>query len=342
MRIPVVTGVRESIRYGFAVGKVRVLETRIFGHATYERLLDAADFEEQRRILSDTVYGRYLEGTTTADGVERGLSQALDAFYGFLDEAELPPVVTRFFRVRYDFTNLKAALKARGLGVPLEGMLEDLGTIDAEAFSGPLDELPEPFGSLAAELLAQDDADDAGAAAASGTIDTAAIDTAVDRAMFAELVELGRRSGSSFLKGLAALMVDIANGKTVLRARMAEMPVAQVETMLIDGGSLAVKRLLKAYTQPVTELIETLASSPSLKAVGIAGAADLERLDVIADNIVVNYLRSARAVPIGPEPVIAYVLAREAEIVALRTVLLGTLSKIDPEKVRTRLRDLYV
>jgi len=331
VRIPVVTGVNEATKYGFAVGKVRVLETRILGRASYERLLDAESFEEQRRILSDTLYGRYLEGVSTAEGVERALSEALDGFYDFLDEAALPAAVTRFFRVRYDFANLKAALKAQRFGVPVTGMLEDLGTVDVEAFTRPLEELPAPLGPLAAKLLNAEE----GEAGVN-------LDTAVDTAMFATLVEVARASKSTFLIGLAALMVDIANAKTALRARMAEMPVAGVRELLLVGGTMLPARLLEAYQLPVIDFVSVLAKNQNLASVGFAGAEDLRRLDVIADNIIVNYLRTARAVAIGPEPVIAYVLAREAEIVALRTVLLGTLSKIDPEVVRERLRDLYV
>lgn len=331
MRIPVVTAVQEATRYGFAVGKVRVLETRILGRASYERLLDAESFEEQRRILSDTLYGRYLEGVSTADGVERALSQALDGFYGFLDEAALPASVTRFFRVRYDYANLKAALKAQRFGVPVTGMLEDLGTVEIDAFSRPLAELPEPLGELAARLLSAEE----------GAVDEN-LDSSVDGAMFARLVELARESRSSFLSGLAALMVDIANAKTVLRARTAGMPVTALGELLLEGGTAGVDDLLEAYQLALPDLAAVLTRNSNLAAVGITDGADLRRLDVVADNIVVNYLRTARAVSIGPEPVIAYVLAREAEIVALRTVLLGKLSKIDPGVVRERLRDLYV
>ena len=42
---------RDALRYGFAVGKVRVLTTRVFGKATYERLIDAPDFAEQPKVI---------------------------------------------------------------------------------------------------------------------------------------------------------------------------------------------------------------------------------------------------------------------------------------------------
>ncbi|HSK48512.1 MAG TPA: V-type ATPase subunit, partial [Coriobacteriia bacterium] len=88
---------RDSLRYGFAVGKVKVLETRTLDASAYERLLDAPSFAEQKRLLSETPYGRYLEDAETPDDVEHALDEALENFYGFLKAAALPEPVMRFF-----------------------------------------------------------------------------------------------------------------------------------------------------------------------------------------------------------------------------------------------------
>lgn len=346
---------RDSIRYGFAVGKVRVLETRIFGRATLERLLDAPTFEEQRRILSDTVYGRYFEGVQTADGVERALSAALDDFYRFLDEASLPESVTYFFRVRHDFANFKAALKARLLGVSAEGMFVDVGSIPVEAYLRPLDELPAPFGPLAEELLERLDAE-SGARAASPTPDgltaaskpapvepdLAAADAAVDRAMFAELAGAAKRSRSGFLAALVSLEVDIANVRTLVRARVAGASAADVAALALEGGSIHPAQLADLYALPPLEAGLRLASLPALRGISATDLADMGRLDVLADNVIVAYLRKARMVAVGPEPVIAYVMGREAEVVAVRTLLIGRLSGLSTDVLRRRMRDLYV
>jgi V/A-type H+-transporting ATPase subunit C len=53
-------------------------------------------------------------------------------------------------------------------------------------------------------------------------------------------------------------------------------------------------------------------------------------------------VRRVRVVPFGPEPVIAYVMAREAEVVAVRTLLIGRLAGLDRDALRRRLRDLTV
>lgn len=349
MGVPGPGAVRESIRYGFAVGKVRVLETRVFGLATYERLLDAADFQEQLRILSDTIYGRYLDGAESAHDVERGLDRALDEFYRFLDEAHLPKSVVGFFRERYDFANLKGALKSRLLSTSADDLLVDLGTLRVEEFSGSLEELPEPFGALAERVIeaARTNAVETplGQAGNQGEVAEGSlqiVDAEVDRAMFSRLTRLAQESGSSFLKELIELQVDIANVKSLLRARLAGVPTSEALPMTLEGGSVSVAELARLYELPIVEAGARLAALPALSGIPAAELADVARLDVITDNVVVGYLRRARAVSIGAEPVIAYVMGREAEVRAVRTLLIGRLAGLPTEVLRSRLRNLYV
>ena len=341
MRIPGPSTISDSIRYGFAVGKVRVLETRVFGRATFERLLDAGTFADQLRVLSDTYYGRYLEGARTATDVERGLEAALNGFYCFLEEAKLPPEVVRFFRIRHDYANLKAKLKAEALGEPLTGMLSALATTPPEAFEGGRDGLP-PFLGQAYDGLSRPTEDRAGVRQRSTRDDLGRIDAEVDRRMFADLLRTGKESGSEFLVGLARLMIDVANVKAALRARARKLPSAEAAAMLVPGGALAVDRIMEAYAAPEGAIVDAALRSPMLSEVSSADLADPERLDVVGDDLVVRYLRRARMVPIGVEPVIAYVMAREAEVVALRVLLVGKLAGVPAEALRARLRDLYV
>lgn len=320
------------MRYGFACGKVRVLEERVFSRGMYERLLDAATFADQRRLLSDTPYGRFLELADTADGVERALAEAVDGFYGFLEESSLPAPVVRFFRVRHDFEALRASLKSRALGVAFQEPGPFLGTLDRAVFTGPVEELPAPFGGVAAAALAGE-----GGPAALG-----AIDAAVDRALFDELTRCAADSGSEFLEGLAATLVDTANVRGLIRARRSGLSAHEAEATLIPGGALSVERVGRLYVLPVEEIAARLAALPAFSDIPPEDIADPGRLDVAVENAVVRYLRRARVVPVGPEPVIAYVFAREAEVAAVRTVLIGKLSGLSPELLRSRLRDLYL
>lgn len=333
------TATRDALRYGFAVGKVRVLETRMLGRSGFERLLDASTFAEQKRILSDTPYGRFLDEAETSESVESGLASALDEWYRFLEKAELPVEVVSFFRVRHDFANLKAALKARLLGARLDGLLTGLGAIEQDRFSADLADLPGALGACAREVLKAAHIQEESAGGGASGYD---VDESVDHALFAELSDLAARSGSDYLEGLTKMLVDVANVKIVVRGVRARMPRADIRSRLIVGGSVPIGRWAALLSGDATEVFSAARRLPVFRGVPADDVGTFGRIDVIADNVIVAYLRTARRVSVGPEPVIAYVLAREAEVVTVRTLLLGRLAGIDSETLRARLRDRYV
>ncbi len=322
--------VSEPIRYGYAVGRVRVLEGRMLSGGTYERLLDAPTFTEQKRVLSDSPYGRFLEEAETVEGIERGLDRALDELYGFLVTANLPLPVIRFFRVRYDYANLEARLKAELLGVPVDDLLVGLGTVPVEVIKGPPAQLPAFLRSIHTALAAEEH-----------VVTEEQITAAVDLALFEDLRASASSSKSRFLAGLAALMIDLANVKALLRARSKSWRAPDAEALLLAGGTMPASELMKLYPAPVAEIAEALVKRGPLKGVSAERISQLGDFDVLADDLVVRYLKRARMVAAGPEPVIGYVMARQAEVMMLRTLLIGRLSGVPTEVLRRRLRERY-
>lgn len=326
----------DAIRYGFAVGKARALERRSLDAAAFERLLDAAGFPEQKRLLSDTPYGRFLENASSPAEVEQALDDALTASYRFLREAALPEAVVCYFRVRDDFANLKAAVKARLVSTSVEGMLVHHGSIDCERFKGDLAELPDPFGPLATELLREgaraEDAD-AGAAA-----DLAAVDRAVDAAMFARLLELSDEAHSSFLRDVTVMAIDLANVKIIVRSRFANRGAKWTALQFIEGGSISHIELVRLAALGAENFAVAVPRMPSLRSIPTALLGDAATLDVAIDTVTQAAHQRAKRGPIGPEPVIAFVFGRESEVAALRALLLGTLSNVDREALRLRVR----
>lgn len=332
---------RDALRYGFAVGKVRVLEAKILDRSAFERLVDSPTFAEQKRLLSETVYGRYIEAATTAEEVEAGLEQALEDFYSFLGQATLPEPVSRFFRTRYDYMNLKAALKAQLLDAPLEGLLVDHGTVPREAFAGDLEGLPAPLADVAEKVLGATASDDAAAHAEPAAVDTAAIDAAVDQAMFNELKRLARESRSRFLVELAAGAVDIANVKTLMRSAMVDRDADETAGALLVGGSVPVDALAPLAGLAPADVAAGLARFRELKGFSAGDIEDAGRIDVELDAVTAAALVRGRRADVGSEPVIAYVMAREAEVASVRMLLLGRLSGLNNETLRSRLRASY-
>ena len=323
---------RDSLRYGFAVGKVKVLETRTLDASAYERLLDAPSFAEQKRLLSETPYGRYLEDAETPDDVEHALDEALENFYGFLKAAALPEPVMRFFRLRYDYSNFKAVAKAEAVGASRAGLFVDHGTIPRESFENDLSALPEPLGSLASTLAL-------GPSEASGVSETlpqdpAAVDTLVDKAMFAELLRTAKASRSSFLVDLSRLAIDLANLKTMVRARRSGAGTETMLAWLIDGGTVPLSTFASLSELPPESVASALSRVPALRSLSGVQLTEVATLDEKLDQVTFAALRRGRMGEVGPEPVIAYVFGREAEVATLRVLLLGKMTGIDRETLR--------
>jgi len=53
-------------------------------------------------------------------------------------------------------------------------------------------------------------------------------------------------------------------------------------------------------------------------------------------------MKDAKYVSFGPEPVIAYIFAKENEIKLIRIIMVGKINGIDGEVIRERLRENYV
>ena len=316
----------DSIGYGFAVGRVMVLRTRLLNRATYERLLDAPTLSEQKRVLSETHFGRFIEGVRTASEIERAVDESLrDLYEDFLERAGLPAAVVAYFRTGYDFAALKGVLKARVLGVEAEFPPVALGSRPLDAFKEP-ELLPGELGRTAAAVLAADPVPDA-----------ESVDAEVDRAMFSELARFARTSRIELLVRLAERESDIANAKILLRCAIARRSRGAASGMLVPGGRWNAAGALELVARP-QELAEAVIVARVLPAAPAEELLDPARLDILSDAAIARLASEAAHMPIGPEPVLGYVLARRAEAVSVRSVLVGRLAGVPRDVVAGRLR----
>lgn len=317
----------DSIRYGFAVGRVMVLRTRLLGRAAYERLLDAPTLAEQKRVLSETHFGRFLEGAVTASDVERGVDESLrDLYEEFLDRSELPAPVVAYFRTPYDFGALKAALKARVLGAQPEPAVVPLGTLAPEVFEAP-ETAPDPFGAAVREVLGAEE-----------PLAAEEVDAVVDRAMFSELGRLARSSKVPFLVRLAAAEADAANAKVLLRCAIAGRTPAAARAALVPGGRWDASRTSELVTRP-EDLAAAVAAAGVLPGASASAMLDLANIDPMVDVATARVAREASRMTAGPEPVMAYVLARRSEAIAVRSVLVGHIAGLPRDVIAGRLRE---
>lgn len=328
--MPVFPSLHDDIRYGYAVGRVRVLEGRLLSRSTFERLIDADDLREQKRILAETHVGRYLEGAETAGQVEQAFEASLaDLYAEFLGRADLPASVVTYFQLPHDYSNLRLAVKSRILGDTATLPYSTLGSVPSEAFALEGANLPEDMRSL---LLAWDGAEQPPA------LDD--VEAAIDRALFGALQAAAKASRVRFLRDLTTLRIDLANARLLIRGRAKKLAPGDVIARLVPGGSPAIEKLAGAASRPsADELAEALRDTRVFGAVSAADLADVERFDVVSYAVMTERVLSAQMAPAGADPVLAYVLRREAEILLLRTAVVGRVAGLDREAIRERLRE---
>ena len=60
------------------------------------------------------------------------------------------------------------------------------------------------------------------------------------------------------------------------------------------------------------------------------------------DDFLLSFVKASRWNPLGIEPIIGYLLAKENEIRLIRIIMVGKINNLPAETIRERLRDVYV
>ena len=324
--------------YLYTTGRVRVLERELLNRERLERMLEAKNTEDALKVLGDCGYQDFLKSSDS--NLESALSavrrHTFDAFSSFLPDAR----IVDLFKIKYDYHNIKTILKADATQVRADMLLSDTGRIAPDRLQsfiheGTVGNIPDFLRKAieqARSVLAR-------------TSDPQLADFELDRSMFEEYAALAKETGSRFIEGYVRLLTDSANLRTYVRAGRLHRGYDFLRLALIPGGNIPISRLLEdtdgeALTRIYRSSLLFTAAEAGLGA--IRGGKKLSEIDRLCDNAVTAYLRSARQVPFGEQPVIAFLHAREAEQTAVRTVMAGRAALLSQDAIRERLRETYV
>ena len=317
--------------------RVRVLETRLLTAERMERMIDAKDVNDAAKVLGECGYPDLPEVTNSA--LDAMLAEAQAALFADMGKAVGNEALMDVFRVKYDYHNAKTLVKAEALGQDQDKLLLGGGRYApgelAESYRGEdLRACSETFREAvghAREVLGS-----------SG--DPQQADFILDRAYFAELTALARQSGSKFLEGYVAALIDGANLRAAVRAARLDKGVEFLRSVLAEGGSVSPEAIARAKGSELDKVFKNTAFEAAAQA-GAAVAAPngggLTEFERLCDDAVMDYLKKARLIPFGEQPVIAYLYAREAEATAIRIILTGRMAGIDGATIRARLRRAY-
>ena len=327
----------DSKKYIYLSAVLRARGAKMLSREKAERMLDAPSFEEAAKLLTENGYPDM--SAYSAKQVEKALSQYGEQQLRYVAGLCPSKDVTDLFRIKYDYHNLKTVMKSEAAGAQRPELLSDAGRIPVGQLISAYQEekylaLPELMSKALVEART----------ALAHSANPQQSDFILDRAYFAEIKKLTDRLGSRFMKGYSELLIDRANLLSAVRSMRLKKDVEFLRHALVPGGGVDVKRISEAFSSG--EALAALYSKGGLsKAASLVPAAaagqSMTVLELACDNAVTEYLSGSGLIAFGEEPVVAYLAAVETEITAVRMILTGKLSGIDPDTIRERLRDIH-
>ena len=122
----------EDWRYAFAIGSLRVLQTRLLENSRLNDLANSIDLDEMISRLAGTAYAPSAEGGANSEQIEARLKHLRQEAYELIIPMCLNEALKRFLQAPEDFRNLKILLRRTLIENSPELQLSKLGFIEPE------------------------------------------------------------------------------------------------------------------------------------------------------------------------------------------------------------------
>ena len=324
---------KNDLNYAYAVARVRANEKTLLTEKDIETLIEADTYEDALRKLSELGWGELDQSTDYAAYLEAYFAKTWDLLEEILED---DIHVLDMLLIPNDVQNLKAALKGKVSGndsddhythstvYPEEDIRKAVAEKDFAA-------LPE-FMQKAAE-----DAYDVLTTTGNGQV----ADAIIDKAALTHMRKLGKESGSQVLADLAERKVAAADMKIALRCSHTGKSEEFLEQSIADCDGLKRKKLIAAAQEGEQAVLAYLEKTPNAM-----GALQYEEstssFEKWCDDILLECVTSAKFTALGTDPIVAYYLARDAELKTVRIILSAKKNHLDGDLIRERVRTLYV
>ena len=327
--------------YLFSTARVRSVEKNMLTRERAEKMIDAKTAEDAIKVLDDCYYGNVNELTDVND-YEKLLSEEHKKTYDFI--ISIAPELSYFnmFLYPYDYHNLKVIMKSEYLGIDASETLINTGSIDVKTLKYSVRErdfsnLTDSMESALKEIIEDFPKNN----------DPQIIDIILDKYCYDEMLKSAEETNNQFIIDYVRMQIDTINIKSYVRLRKMNKSWDFFTKIFLNGGKIYEQVFIKNYDESFDKFAEYL-SAFDFKEIFIEGTEALEEtgkfttLEKLLDNKLIEYIKSAKYVPFGIEPLVGYLIAKDNEIKIARIILAGKTAGISPELIRERLRETYV
>ena len=328
-------------QYAFPCAIIRANEKTLLDPAALDRVLESDQIDQAMNVLAEFGYGDGKELASPRD-FEKVLRAELDRVYSLVFSIVPDKEEIELFLLPNDYHNAKVLLKSEFLGIDAAPLLVDTGTVAAEKLSDAVRERNYIF--LSAEM--KEGLLEAAEVFSKGR-DPQEIDIILDKACYKDMYRRAELTENDFIIGYVRLLIDIMNVNTFIRLREIGRPVEFFKKVFLIGGDIEERVFAASYEEGYQQLADKLAPF-GFREVFAQGAVMVQNegkytlLEKLCDDMRMKYIRDARYVSFGIEPVCGFLIAKESEIKNLRMILTGMLAGTAKEVTKERLREAYV
>lgn len=322
----------QNTQYAFSVSSIRVKESALFGQTEMEQLLAIPTYAAALSFLSEHGW----EVPAGRPETNQILRLELLRTWDFL--CEIAPDISILYPLilRKDYHNLKAGIKSSLSGFDVNTYFMYPSTLSHELLIDAVtqrqfDILPAPFsavGEEAYDVLVR-------------TGDGQLADILIDCTALTDILARSKATRNKLIIDLAELYCAAANMKTAIRAARTEKNEEFLQRALSECGTLEKDRLISEASRGFEPLMAYLATTVYAEGAALVSESP-SAFEKWCDDEAMALLDRTRYEFFGPEPLIAYYYSKEAEIKNVRILLAAKENHIPADKVRQRLRRLYV
>ena len=331
----------DKMNFTQAVARLRVLEKRLLNKVKIERMIDSTSAEDVIKILQETEYANLMANVRRPEDYNILLKEELNRVYSLMYKVSPDSVIVDIMSLKYDYHNIKVMLKGRALDKDFSHMLIPAGTVDIEKLKSYMatmeyrelnPKMREAI--LAAEKVYQE------------LKDPQKIDTILDQYMYIDMLDRAKETEISFIVDYIKMSIDFSNIKSIIRLKKQQKDVKFLKEVILTGGGIPTNMLIKALDEPIENMSAKFASSKYGEVVRLGleeytKTGKLSVLEKLSEDYVMKTLKSAKYITFGPEPIFAYIVAKETEIKVIRIIMVGKLNNVDTAVIRERVRDVY-
>ena len=323
----------DDYAYMFQTAQVRTMETQMLTRTTLTDMANASDFASAAGSLSGSEYT--LPQGAGAVEIETMLKQRRTAVRGLFEDLMLDERITEVFRSRDDYANLRLILRRVLTDKPVGEDYSDEGNVPPAMLRQAFEEqnfaiLPEYVQTAA----------DQATLAYYQNKNIRQIDHAIDHAQAAHKLDVAQTAdGAEFLTNLFRIQIDLTNIRTMLRVKFLQ---ADPRDAFLEGGFLEIDRLRQGLDLPYEALGQLFFSTPYHHIVDagagyVAANGSFLKVEQQCDEYFLGYLRQTVQIAAGPQPVIAFFLAKEHEIRTVRLILTAQRNSLETKLILDRL-----